>query len=83
MAILNSLRKNEIQELLAFQCSKRTKDLAKVIPTKFVAVIAHDDLDRVAAESLVAAKVSAVINTMVDLVFCLKLGFLLSILIQT
>ena len=63
MAILNSLRKNEIQELLAFQCSKRTKDLAKVIPTKFVAVIAHDDLDRVAAESLVAAKVSAVINT--------------------
>ena len=57
MAILNSLRKNEIQELLAFQCSKRTKDLAKVIPTKFVAVIAHDDLYRVAAESLKTIKI--------------------------
>lgn len=46
-----------------FQSSKRTKDLAKVISSRCVAVIAHDDLDRVAAESLVAAKVAAVINT--------------------
>ena len=49
--------------LYEFQSSKRTKDLAKVISSRCVAVIAHDDLDRVAAESLVAAKVAAVINT--------------------
>ena len=63
MVTLNMKRNDQIKELLAFQCSKRTKDLAKVIPEKFVAIIAHEDLDRVAAESLVAAKVSAVINT--------------------
>ena len=59
MAILNSLRKNEIQELLAFQCSKRTKDLAKVIPTKFVAVIAHDGLVFITALTFAATKLSA------------------------
>lgn len=40
----------------------RTKDLAKILTPGSIAVIAHDDLDRVAAESLVQAKPSAVIN---------------------
>ena len=44
------------------RCGPRTKDLAKLITPGQVAVIAHDDLDRVAAESLVQAKVAAVIN---------------------
>lgn len=44
-------------------CGPRTKDLAKIIAPGQIAVIAHDDLDRVAAESLVQAKVSAVVNT--------------------
>lgn len=43
-------------------CGPRTKDLAKIIKAGQIAVIAHDDLDRVAAESLVQAKVAAVIN---------------------
>ncbi len=45
------------------KCGKRTKDLAKIIESGAVAVIAHEDLDRVAAESLVEAKVAGVINT--------------------
>ena len=44
------------------RCGPRTKDLAKLITPGQIAVIAHDDLDRVAAESLVQAKVAAVIN---------------------
>lgn len=44
------------------KCGPRTKDLAKVIDPGDIAVISHEDLDRVAAESLVQAKVSAVIN---------------------
>ncbi len=43
MVTLNMKRNDQIKELLAFQCSKRTKDLAKVIPEKFVAIIAHED----------------------------------------
>lgn len=43
-------------------CGPRTKDLAKIIQPGQIAVIDHADLDRVAAESLVQAKVSGVIN---------------------
>ncbi|MDA8235652.1 MAG: putative cytokinetic ring protein SteA [Clostridia bacterium] len=41
---------------------KRTKDLAKRIHTNEIAVICHHELDKVAADSLIAAKVKAVIN---------------------
>ncbi len=44
------------------QLGNRTKDLAKIIKPGEIAVIAHEDLDRVAAESLVQAKVAGVIN---------------------
>ena len=43
-------------------CGPRTKDLAKIVSPGQIVVIAHDDLDRVAAESLVQAKVAGVIN---------------------
>lgn len=46
----------------SIRCGDRTKDLAKILTPGQIAVIAHDDLDRVAAESLVQAKVAAVIN---------------------
>jgi uncharacterized membrane-anchored protein len=46
----------------SIQCGARTKDLAKIMVPGNIAVIAHDDLDRVAAESLVQSKVAAVIN---------------------
>ena len=41
----------------------RTKDLAKDLAKGDVAIIRHEDLDRVAAESFVSAQVAAVINT--------------------
>lgn len=41
---------------------KRTKDLAKRIHSNEIAVICHYELDKVAADSLIAAKVKAVIN---------------------
>ncbi|MEG6522603.1 putative cytokinetic ring protein SteA [Desulfotomaculum sp. 1211_IL3151] len=41
---------------------KRTKDLAKRIHANEIAVICHHDLDKVAADSLIAARVKAVIN---------------------
>jgi uncharacterized membrane-anchored protein len=41
---------------------RRTKDLAKRIGRGEIAVIDHRDIDRVAAESLVAAGVAAVVN---------------------
>ncbi|AQS58522.1 putative cytokinetic ring protein SteA [Desulforamulus ferrireducens] len=41
---------------------KRTKDLAKRIHANEIAVICHHELDKVAADSLIAAKVKAVIN---------------------
>jgi uncharacterized membrane-anchored protein len=41
---------------------KRTKDLARRITPGEVAIIDHPDLDRVAAESLIAAGVAAVVN---------------------
>ena len=41
---------------------RRTKDLAKRIKPNEIAVISHQDLDEVAAQSLVLAKVKAVIN---------------------
>lgn len=44
------------------RADRRTKDLAKRIETGEIAVIDHEDLDTVAAESLVAAGVVAVVN---------------------
>ena len=41
---------------------RRTKDLIKRCNAGDIAIIAHDDLDRVAAEGLIAANVSAVVN---------------------
>ncbi|MCU1351738.1 MAG: thiamine pyrophosphokinae catalytic region [Acidimicrobiales bacterium] len=41
---------------------RRTKDLAKYIAPGEIAVIDHEDLDRVAAETLVEAQVGAVVN---------------------
>ncbi|HYF45441.1 MAG TPA: hypothetical protein VD926_04475, partial [Acidimicrobiales bacterium] len=41
---------------------KRTKDLVKRLDPGEVAVIDHADLDRVAADGLVAARVAAVVN---------------------
>ena len=42
---------------------KRTKDLVKLLEPGDVAVIAHADLDRVAADGLVESGVVAVVNT--------------------
>jgi uncharacterized membrane-anchored protein len=41
---------------------KRTKDLAKQIPAGAIAVIDHQDIDRVAAEMLISSGVVAVVN---------------------
>ncbi|GAB6182133.1 putative cytokinetic ring protein SteA [Desulfotomaculum defluvii] len=46
---------------------KRTKDLAKRIHANEIAVICHHELDKVAADSLIAAKVKAVINAVPSL----------------
>ena len=42
---------------------RRTKDLVKRLEPGDIAVIDHQDLDRVAADGLVAAEVAAVVNT--------------------
>lgn len=44
------------------KCGKRTKDLIKRLQPGDVAVIDHADIDRVAAEGLIAAGVAAVVN---------------------
>lgn len=49
-------------EAAPVRIDRRTKDLVKRCRPGDVAVIAHDDLDRVAAEGLVAARVRAVVN---------------------
>ncbi len=46
---------------------KRTKDLAKRIQPHEFAVICHNDLDKVAADSLIAARVKLVINAVPSL----------------
>ncbi|AEG61264.1 putative cytokinetic ring protein SteA [Desulforamulus ruminis] len=46
---------------------KRTKDLAKRIHPHEIAVICHADLDKVAADSLIAAKVKLVVNAVSSL----------------
>lgn len=46
---------------------RRTKDLAKRIGAGEIAVINHEDLDRVAAETLVEANVAAVVNAAVSI----------------
>lgn len=45
------------------QIGDRTKDLIKQLHPGDIAVIAHQDIDRIAAEGLVSAGVAAVINT--------------------
>ncbi|MEW6695753.1 MAG: putative cytokinetic ring protein SteA [Bacillota bacterium] len=49
------------------RADKRTKDLAKRILSNEIAVICHHELDKVAADSLIAAKVKAVINAVPSL----------------
>jgi uncharacterized membrane-anchored protein len=44
------------------QVDRRTKNLVKRLQPGDIAVVNHDDLDRVAAENLVRTKVSAVVN---------------------
>jgi uncharacterized membrane-anchored protein len=44
------------------QVDRRTKQLVKRLQPGDIAIVNHDDLDRVAAENLVRAKVSAVVN---------------------
>ncbi len=46
----------------AAYAGKRTKDLAKRLPEGSIAIIDHQDIDRVAGEMLVAAGVAAVVN---------------------
>ena len=46
---------------------RRTKDLTPRANPGDIAVIAHEDLDRVAAEGLVEAGVSAVVNSAVSI----------------
>ena len=41
---------------------RRTKNLVRRLQPGDIAVVDHDDLDRVAAENLVLAKVAAVVN---------------------
>ena len=44
------------------RADRRTKDLAKRLRPGEIAVIDHTDIDRVAAESLIAAGIAAVVN---------------------
>ena len=44
------------------RADRRTKDLAKRLRPGEIAVIDHTDIDRVAAESLIAAEIGAVVN---------------------
>lgn len=44
------------------RADRRTKDLAKRLRPGDIAVIDHTDIDRVAAESLIAAEIGAVVN---------------------
>ncbi len=46
---------------------RRTKDLAKRLQPGEIAVIDHEDLDRVAAETLIDARVGAVVNAAVSI----------------
>ena len=54
----------ELLEMVLFRAFQRgdTKDLAKRLRAGEIAVIDHTDIDRVAAESLIAAGVAAVVN---------------------
>ena len=50
---------------------RRTKNLVRRLDRDEIAVINHEDLDRIAADGLVAARVSAVVNakpTMLSLI---------------
>ncbi|HAN08686.1 MAG TPA: hypothetical protein DCP89_09315, partial [Acidimicrobiaceae bacterium] len=51
---------NEI--LARARVDRRTKNLVRRLDRGEIAVINHEDLDRIAADGLVAARVSAVVN---------------------
>ncbi len=53
---------SEIRVTGVARVDRRTKDLAKRLKPGEIAVIEHTDIDRVAAESLISAGISAVIN---------------------
>jgi uncharacterized membrane-anchored protein len=57
-------RRRRAPEVVAgpVKCGRRTKDLIKRLQPGDVAVIDHADIDRVAAEGLIAAGVAAVVN---------------------
>ena len=52
---------NEI--LARARVDRRTKNLVRRLDRGEIAVINHEDLDRIAADGLVAARVSAVVNS--------------------
>jgi len=63
MGLLTRRRRASTTEITGTaRVGRRTKDLVKRLEPGEIAVIDHDDLDRVAADGLVAAGVAAVVN---------------------
>lgn len=64
MALFNRNKKTDVTDITRAQIrvDKRTKDLTKRLKEGEVAVINHDDIDRVAAEALVRKKPIAILN---------------------
>lgn len=62
MMLLRRRQRTSVQRRGSARVGTRTKDLARRIRRGEIAVIDHRDLDRVAADSLVAAGVAAVVN---------------------
>ena len=62
MMLLRRRQRTPVQRRGSARVGTRTKDLARRIRRGEIAVIDHRDLDRVAADSLVAAGVAAVVN---------------------
>ncbi len=58
-----ALRENELDEVVGrIRLDRRTKNLLQRVQPGEIAVIDHEDIDRIAAEGLVAAGVAAVVN---------------------
>ena len=58
-----ALREHELDEVVGrVRVDRRTKLLLQRVQPGEIAVIDHEDLDRIAAEGLVAAGVAAVVN---------------------
>ena len=64
MGLLQRRRRatNPIEIVAVARVGRRTKDLVKRLEAGEIAVIDHEDLDRVAADGLVEARVAAVVN---------------------